>query len=241
MGTLLSKFKVLFLLYSETWTKRRKEKVLRNQKKLYVKMGDAEAEKKPYKIVILGGGGVGKSCLTFRLVHDSFVEKYDPTIEDSYRKDNFFVDGESVSIEILDTAGQDTYAGMRDLYYKSGDGFLMVYSVTDSSSLEDVKERYQSLLDSTSATPQTCKPVIFVGNKCDLDNDRVLSKEQGKAVADELGGGRIGHHESSAKNNINVTEVFQDIIRVIKVEDANKGKKGKKNSKGGGKSRCTII
>ena len=69
-------------------------------------MGDAEAEKKPYKIVILGGGGVGKSCLTFRLVHDSFVEKYDPTIEDSYRKDNFVVDGESVSIEILDTAGQ---------------------------------------------------------------------------------------------------------------------------------------
>ena len=48
--------------------------------------------------------------------------------------------------------------------------------------------------------------VIFVGNKCDLDNDRVLSKEQGKAVADELGGGRIGHHETSAKNNINVTE-----------------------------------
>ena len=69
-------------------------------------MGDAEAEKKPYKIVILGGGGVGKSCLTFRLVHDSFVEKYDPTIEDSYRKDNFMVDGESVSIEILDTANQ---------------------------------------------------------------------------------------------------------------------------------------
>ena len=63
-----------------------------------------------------------------------------------------------------------------------------------------------------SATPQTCKPVIFVGNKCDLDNDRVLSKEQGKAVADELGGGRIGHHESSAKNNINVTEVRYNFL-----------------------------
>ena len=141
-------------------------------------MGDAEVEKKIYKIVILGGGGVGKSCLTFRLVHDSFVEKYDPTIEDSYRKDNFVVDGESVSIEILDTAGQvmvlssyhqcywqslrcellisislisiqDAYHGMRDLYYKSGDGFLMVYSVTDSSSLDDVKERYQAMLDAT--------------------------------------------------------------------------------------------
>ena len=59
-----------------------------------------------------------------------------------------------------------------------------------------------------SSTPQTCKPVLFIGNKCDLDHDRVVSKEHGKSVADELGGGRIGHHETSAKSNINVTEVY---------------------------------
>ena len=50
--------------------------------------------------------------------------------------------------------------------------------------------------------------MLFIGNKCDLDHDRVVSKEHGKAVADELGGGRIGHHETSAKSNINVTEVY---------------------------------
>ena len=49
--------------------------------------------------------------------------------------------------------------------------------------------------------------MLFIGNKCDLDHDRVVSKEHGKSVADELGGGRIGHHETSAKSNINVTEV----------------------------------
>ena len=49
--------------------------------------------------------------------------------------------------------------------------------------------------------------MLLIGNKCDLDHERVVSKEHGKAVADELGGGRIGHHETSAKNNINVTEV----------------------------------
>ena len=57
-----------------------------------------------YTIVIFGGGGVGRSCLTFRIVDDQFVEKFDPTIEDLYRKDNFHVDGEQVSMEILDTA-----------------------------------------------------------------------------------------------------------------------------------------
>ena len=68
--------------------------------------GNDGQSKKYYNIIILGGGGVGKSCLTFRLVHDTFLEKYDPTIEDSYRKDNFQVDGEVCPIEIMDTAGQ---------------------------------------------------------------------------------------------------------------------------------------
>ena len=57
------------------------------------------------------------------------------------------------------------------------------------------------------STAQNSKPVLFIGNKCDLDNDRVISKEQAGEVAQELGGGKIGLHETSAKNNIMVTEV----------------------------------
>ena len=72
-------------------------------------MGDrGQEDKKVYKVVIMGGGGVGKSCLTFQLVNGTFLEKYDPTLEDSYRKDNFEVDGDLISMEILDTAGQVT-------------------------------------------------------------------------------------------------------------------------------------
>ncbi len=58
------------------------------------------------KVVLMGGGGVGKSCLTFRLIHNQFLERYDPTLEDFYRKDNFRVDDELCPIEIYDTAGQ---------------------------------------------------------------------------------------------------------------------------------------
>jgi GTPase KRas protein len=65
-----------------------------------------ETDQRVYKIVVVGGGGVGKSCLTFRLIHDQFVEKYDPTIEDYYWKDNFLVDGEQMSLDVLDTAMQ---------------------------------------------------------------------------------------------------------------------------------------
>ncbi len=167
-----------------------------------------------YMIVVMGGGGVGKSCLTFRLVHKEFLEVYDPTVEDFYRKANFMVDDEICPIEIMDTAGQvghvetfslqqwtnvtksqwlvshtaswrcptsspvnsplkrlswapnhlvtirlmilafgtaffffqDEFAAMRDLYYKKGHGFLFVFSLIDSSSVNDVKERFDSLL-----------------------------------------------------------------------------------------------
>ena len=56
-----------------------------------------------YKIVFMGDGGVGKSCCVFRIMHDAYVEKYDPTIEDNYEKDDFKVDGSYVRLEILDT------------------------------------------------------------------------------------------------------------------------------------------
>ena len=62
--------------------------------------------KRRSQICLLGGGGVGKSALTVRLVHDSFKEHYDPTIEDSYCKDNFQCDGEISPLEIMDSAGQ---------------------------------------------------------------------------------------------------------------------------------------
>ena len=80
----------------------------------------------------MGGGGVGKSCLTFRLVHDKFLEKYDPTLEDSYRKENFQVDGEHCPIEIMDTAGQVNKVVDFDVdvvVVVNGCGFLSLMSI----------------------------------------------------------------------------------------------------------------
>ena len=69
-------------------------------------MADTAPNPRYFKLIVAGGGGVGKSCLTFQLVWGKFLEKYDPTIEDSYTKEGFNVDGETYTIEILDTAGQ---------------------------------------------------------------------------------------------------------------------------------------
>ncbi|CAO3645292.1 unnamed protein product [Mucor hiemalis] len=89
-----------------------------------------------YKLVVLGSGGVGKSALTVQFVQSIFVEKYDPTIEDSYRK-QVEVDGLQCMLEILDTAGTEQFTAMRDLYMKNGQGFVLVYSITSQVTLTD--------------------------------------------------------------------------------------------------------
>ena len=78
-----------------------------------------------------GGGGVGKSNITMRIINGEFKDYYDPTIEDSYMKYNYMVDEEPISLEIMDTAGQDAFIGARNAYYQSNDGFVFVYSITD--------------------------------------------------------------------------------------------------------------
>lgn len=68
-----------------------------------------------------------------------FVEDYEPTKADSYRK-KVMLDGEEVQIDILDTAGQEDYAAIRDNYFRSGEGFLCVFSITDDDSFQATQE-----------------------------------------------------------------------------------------------------
>jgi len=161
-----------------------------------------------YKIVVLGGGSVGKSALTIQFIQYHFITEYDPTIEDSYRK-QFVVDGETYLLDILDTAGQDEFTAMRDHNMRSGDGFLCVFSITSHSSfdylIEIIKRLYQ-------VTDQPILPIIIVGNKLDLFADRQVSANEGNRLA-------LLHQskyiETSARTRTNVDEVYSELVRII--------------------------
>ena len=86
---------------------------------------------------LCAAGGVGKSALTIQLIQNHFVDEYDPTIEDSYRK-QVVIDGETCLLDILDTAGQEEYSAMRDQYMRTGEGFLLVFAVNNAKSFEDI-------------------------------------------------------------------------------------------------------
>ncbi|KAF3861135.1 hypothetical protein F7725_001390 [Dissostichus mawsoni] len=153
-----------------------------------------------YKLVVLGSGGVGKSALTVQFVQGIFVEKYDPTIEDSYRK-QVEVDGQQCMLEILDTAGTEQFTAMRDLYMKNGQGFALVYSITAQSTFNDLQDLREQILRVKDTEDV---PMILVGNKCDLEDERVVGKEQGQNLARQWS--NCAFLETSAKSKINVNE-----------------------------------
>ncbi|KXJ86190.1 ras small monomeric GTPase [Microdochium bolleyi] len=162
-----------------------------------------------YKLVVVGGGGVGKSCLTIQLIQSHFVDEYDPTIEDSYRK-QCVIDDEVALLDVLDTAGQEEYSAMREQYMRTGEGFLLVYSITSRQSFEEITTFQQQIL---RVKDKDYFPMVVVGNKCDLEGEREVTKQEGETLARNFGCKFI---ETSAKSRINVDKAFYDIVREIR-------------------------
>lgn len=175
-----------------------------------------------YKIVVLGSGGVGKSALTVQFVQGIFVEKYDPTIEDCYRK-QVDINGQQCMLEILDTAGTEQFTAMRDLYMKNGQGFVLVYSISSQATFNDLLELRDQILRIKDSLDV---PMVLVGNKCDLEDERVVSKDQGQVLARQF---NCTFMEASAKLKVNVPEIFYDLVRQINKKIPEKKKSEKKD------------
>uniref|UniRef100_A0A6B2LKB7 Uncharacterized protein n=1 Tax=Arcella intermedia TaxID=1963864 RepID=A0A6B2LKB7_9EUKA len=166
---------------------------------------------KDVRIVVFGSGGVGKTKLCERYICQIFVEKYDPNIEESYRK-VFVVDGSSYVIELLDTAGTQQFTAMRDLYIKNANGIIIVYSIISETSFTDVPDIHSTILGVRSEKGWDNPPIIIAGNKIDLADKRVISKESGEELANQLG---CAFLETSAKTPTNVDELFETCGRMI--------------------------
>ncbi|KAF2134541.1 GTPase NRas precursor [Dothidotthia symphoricarpi CBS 119687] len=182
-----------------------------------------------YKLVVLGDGGVGKTALTIQLCLNHFVETYDPTIEDSYRK-QVQIDQQSCMLEVLDTAGQEEYIALRDQWIRDGEGFVLVYSISSRASfariqrfhsqIQRVKETAMAGSPTYPGSPMSASapvfghaPVMLVGNKCDRVTEREVSTQEGQALAKDLGCDFV---EASAKNCVNVEKAFFDVVRQLR-------------------------
>lgn len=189
-------------------------------------LGSGMAE---YRLVVVGGGGVGKTALTIQYVQNQFVDEYDPTIEDLYRKQSV-IDGESCVLDILDTSGQEEYSAMRDQYMRTGEGFLCLYAIDKMSSFEDV----EAYIKQIRRVKNTDTPIVLVGNKIDL-TDREVEKALAEEYAHQH---KVVHVETSAKTRRGVEDAFHAVVREVRISRKNgaNGLGGKKK-----KTECKIF
>ncbi|KAM9999675.1 hypothetical protein ACTFIZ_008126 [Dictyostelium cf. discoideum] len=161
------------------------------------------------KLCIMGDGGVGKTAVTIRFITNHFVDNYDPTIgEPDYKQ--CVIDNQVYMLDILDTASQDELTATKDQWIRSCEGFILVYSITSRSSFDQIqffREQIIRVLDSDDV------PIMMIGNKSDLDNERQVSYQEGKDLAHRLG---MSFMEVSAKSRANIEEVFNETVRSVK-------------------------
>jgi len=168
-----------------------------------------------YRVAVVGGGAVGKSAFTVRFVNGKFIEKYDPTIEDRYRKqlELEFAGQKAAScmLEVYDTAGQEEYRSLRDHHMSNAEGFLLLYSIDDPKSLKLAQDLILHI-NRLKEGEEKKSPIVLVANKKDLEGQRKVSFEDGKALADKNG---LVLLEASAKTGENVQDAFVALAKAL--------------------------
>ena len=154
------------------------------------------------KIVVLGKMGVGKSSLTYRYINNKCPAKHDCTIEDMIIN-QAKIDDKLFKIEIVDTYKVDDYPQMLDMWINFGDGFLLVFAINDKTSFELIPPKRERIIKGKHG--EKC-PMILVGNKQDLADNREIPYDDAKQLADSWG---IDYIETSAKTDFNCKEVFE--------------------------------
>nr|CAD7588307.1 unnamed protein product [Timema genevievae] len=240
---------------------------------------DRQSYAQTYKLVVVGGGGVGKSAITIQFIQivprsvlakhqdtsneltvsghhgilmnirartvslvvskwdkrmlSYFVTDYDPTIEDSYTK-QCVIDDVPAKLDILDTAGQEEFSAMREQYMRSGEGFLLVFSVTDKASFDEIYKFHRQIL---RVKDRDEFPMLMVGNKADLDHQRLVSSVEAQNLSRQL---KIPYIECSAKLRMNVDQAFHELVRIVRKFQLSERPPLKPNNKKN-KKKCAIL
>jgi len=185
-----------------------------------------------FNVVVLGAGGVGKSALTVQWVRQEFLEFYDPTIEEEYRR-TINVDGVMYSLVVLDTAGAEQFTSLNEVYIQSGRGFLLVFSLTQEASLREVETLRQQIYRIKGG--DTTVPIVVVGTKLDLVNEREVDRSTIQRLAADWG---LPFYETSAKRNWYISDVFEDLVKQMRVRYPSDPAKKKKR---GQSKQCQIM
>ena len=176
-----------------------------------------------FKVLLIGNSDVGKSSLILRYVDQIWNDVFVPTIGVDFKVKSLQIDNKRVKMQIWDTAGQERFRNVISSYFKGAHGILLIYDITARDSFKELENWLGEV--ERNATPQVLK--ILIGNKCDLDEQRQITVDEGEAFAARNG---MKFIETSAKNNTNVNEAFEALAKIM-VESSNKKNVIKKKKK----------
>ncbi|KAK8871872.1 hypothetical protein M9Y10_007617 [Tritrichomonas musculus] len=151
------------------------------------------------KILIIGEGGVGKSCLLLRYTDDKFTEAFMPTIGVDFKTKCINIEGATVKLQVWDTAGQEKFRSITKAYFRGAHGILVVFDLSNRDSFDKTQDWINSIKESDDSID-----LIIIGNKCDLQREVSIEEAQ-----DFAAGYNVRYFETSAKDNTNVNEAFQ--------------------------------
>ncbi|KAJ7282210.1 hypothetical protein C8J57DRAFT_1294846 [Mycena rebaudengoi] len=162
-----------------------------------------------FSIVVLGSAGTGKTALIERFMHDAYLEKWDPTIEEQYHR-HILVDGEVSPLEVINTAGLEQFSSLNEVYMKSADGFILVFSLTQKYSLKEA-ETLRNQIYRTKGLGSV--PIVAVGLNSDLFHEREVDAATIDTLSTQW---NIPFYEASVKRKWHVDDVLEDLVRQLR-------------------------
>jgi Ras-related protein Rab-1A len=168
-----------------------------------------------FKVLLLGNSDVGKSSLLLRFVDSVWNESFVPTIGVDFKVKTIEIGDKKVKMQIWDTAGQERFRNVVSTYFRGSNGILLIYDITSRDSFKNLESWLIEI--EKHASDNVLK--ILIGNKNDLENDRVISVEEGQNFANRNG---MQFIETSAKMDTNVSEAFQTLGKLMLEFNSNK-------------------
>ena len=158
-----------------------------------------------FKVVLIGDTSVGKTNILSKYLTNDFDPDSKATVGVEFGTKNFKIEDNIVKVQIWDTAGQERYRSITNAYYKGAKGSLLVYDITNPKTFENI-DRWLSDL---KVNGDENISVVLLGNKSDLEQDRIVYTQQGKEKAEFY---KLAFMETSALNGNNIEKAFSELI-----------------------------
>lgn len=165
-----------------------------------------------HRVIMLGASKVGKTALVQQFLFDHFVADYKPTVDEMHRVD-FEADDVLLTLDLLDSAGDDQFPVMRELSIKTAEAFVIVFSLTDARSFREAF-RLRDLV--VTLKENSTPPIVVVGNKSDLTSERQVCHATAETTVN-LDWGHV-YLESSAKLGTNIVLIFTELFKQAQIE-----------------------